>query len=146
VSYNYRCAQFYSIKLDNRRVLLRCPRDGSLFLTISRSLNVTVRHLVVVTFTGFPMVHRNMNVSFSGCGFLGIYHIGVASCLKTYAPYLLENKLCGSSAGAISACCLLCDIPLGEYQPFIVLTVVFFLFNHVHRVNDRFRYCLFLIK
>eukprot|EP00102_Acyrthosiphon_pisum_P025550 XP_016662760.1 PREDICTED: patatin-like phospholipase domain-containing protein 2 isoform X2 [Acyrthosiphon pisum] len=53
-----------------------------------------------------------MNISFSGCGFLGIYHIGVASCLKTYAPYLLENKICGSSAGAISACCLLCDIPL----------------------------------
>lgn len=56
-----------------------------------------------------------MNISFSGCGFLGIYHIGVASCLKTYAPYLLENKICGSSAGAISACCLLCDIPLGKF-------------------------------
>ncbi|KAL4141963.1 hypothetical protein QTP88_004499 [Uroleucon formosanum] len=55
-----------------------------------------------------------MNISFSGCGFLGIYHIGVASCLKTYAPYLLENKICGSSAGAISACCLLCDIPLDD--------------------------------
>ncbi|XP_025409304.1 patatin-like phospholipase domain-containing protein 3 isoform X5 [Sipha flava] len=53
-----------------------------------------------------------MNVSFSGCGFLGIYHTGVASCLKTYAPYLLENKLCGSSAGAIAACCLICDVPL----------------------------------
>lgn len=61
-----------------------------------------------------PTIKHNMNVSFSGCGFLGIYHIGVASCLKTYAPYLLENKLCGSSAGAISACCLLCDIPLGK--------------------------------
>jgi len=61
-----------------------------------------------------PSIKHDMNVSFSGCGFLGIYHIGVASCLKTYAPYLLENKLCGSSAGAISACCLLCDVPLGE--------------------------------
>jgi len=56
-----------------------------------------------------------MNISFSGCGFLGIYHIGVASCLKTYAPYFLENKICGSSAGAISACCLLCGIPLGKF-------------------------------
>lgn len=61
-----------------------------------------------------PTIKHDMNVSFSGCGFLGIYHIGVASCLKTYAPYLLENKLCGSSAGAISACCLLCDVPLGK--------------------------------
>ncbi|XP_050548798.1 1-acylglycerol-3-phosphate O-acyltransferase Pnpla3-like isoform X2 [Daktulosphaira vitifoliae] len=59
-----------------------------------------------------PIIQHNLNVSFSGCGFLGIYHIGVASCLKSYAPHLLDNKLCGSSAGAIAACCLLCDLPL----------------------------------
>ena len=29
-----------------------------------------------------------MNVSFAGCGFLGLYHVGVASCFKTYAPQL----------------------------------------------------------
>ena len=34
-----------------------------------------------------------MNVSFSGCGFLGLYHVGVASCLKTYAPQLYINKV-----------------------------------------------------
>lgn len=60
-------------------------------------------------------IKRYKNVSFSGCGFLGMYHVGAASCLKTYAPYLLENKVCGSSAGAITACCLLCDIPLGKF-------------------------------
>ena len=34
-----------------------------------------------------------MNVSFAGCGFLGLYHVGVASCLKTYAPQLYISKV-----------------------------------------------------
>ncbi|XP_026672777.1 patatin-like phospholipase domain-containing protein 2 isoform X2 [Ceratina calcarata] len=55
-----------------------------------------------------------MNLSFAGCGFLGIYHVGVAVCFKKYAPHLLLDKISGASAGAIAACCLLCDMPLGE--------------------------------
>ncbi|RZC41980.1 Patatin domain containing protein [Asbolus verrucosus] len=55
-----------------------------------------------------------MNLSFAGCGFLGIYHVGVACCFRKYAPHLLLNKISGASAGAIAACCLLLDLPLGE--------------------------------
>ncbi|XP_043268390.1 patatin-like phospholipase domain-containing protein 2 isoform X2 [Venturia canescens] len=55
-----------------------------------------------------------MNLSFAGCGFLGIYHVGVAACFKKYTPHLLLDKISGASAGAIAACCLLCDLPLGE--------------------------------
>ncbi|XP_037934076.1 1-acylglycerol-3-phosphate O-acyltransferase Pnpla3-like [Teleopsis dalmanni] len=55
-----------------------------------------------------------MNLSFAGCGFLGIYHVGVAVCFKKYAPHLLLEKIGGASAGALSACCLLCDLPLGS--------------------------------
>ncbi|CAH0721423.1 unnamed protein product, partial [Brenthis ino] len=55
-----------------------------------------------------------MNLSFAGCGFLGIYHVGVAVCLKKYAPHLLIGKISGASFGALSACCLLCDLPIGE--------------------------------
>ncbi|XP_053627134.1 1-acylglycerol-3-phosphate O-acyltransferase Pnpla3 isoform X5 [Cherax quadricarinatus] len=54
-----------------------------------------------------------MNFSFAGCGFLGIYHVGVSACLKKYAPNLLVNKISGASAGALAAVCLLCDSPLG---------------------------------
>ncbi|XP_068573158.1 patatin-like phospholipase domain containing 3 [Cebidichthys violaceus] len=45
------------------------------------------------------------NLSFAGCGFLGIYHIGVASCLLEKAPYLITGatKLYGASAGALTA-------------------------------------------
>lgn len=53
-----------------------------------------------------------MNLSFAGCGFLGIYHVGVVSCFREYAPNLV-NELSGASAGAIAACCLICDCPLG---------------------------------
>lgn len=55
-----------------------------------------------------------MNLSFAGCGFLGIYHVGVACCFRKYAPHLLLNKISGASAGAIAACCLLLDLPLGK--------------------------------
>lgn len=55
-----------------------------------------------------------MNLSFAGCGFLGIYHVGVAVCFKKYAPHMLVDKIAGASAGAVAACCLLCDMPLGE--------------------------------
>ncbi|XP_050679899.1 1-acylglycerol-3-phosphate O-acyltransferase Pnpla3-like isoform X2 [Leptidea sinapis] len=55
-----------------------------------------------------------MNLSFAGCGFLGIYHVGVSVCLKKYAPQLLLGKISGASFGAVSACCLLCDLPIGE--------------------------------
>ncbi|KAG7455914.1 hypothetical protein MATL_G00246170 [Megalops atlanticus] len=45
------------------------------------------------------------NISFAGCGFLGIYHIGVASCLLERAPYLVKGatKIYGASAGALTA-------------------------------------------
>ncbi|XP_066525831.1 patatin-like phospholipase domain containing 3 isoform X2 [Hoplias malabaricus] len=45
------------------------------------------------------------NISFAGCGFLGIYHIGVASCLLEQAPYLIHRagRIYGASAGALTA-------------------------------------------
>jgi len=51
------------------------------------------------------------NFSFAGCGFLGIYHVGVTTCLKKYAPHLLVDKVSGASAGALAALLLTADIP-----------------------------------
>ncbi|XP_035786227.1 patatin-like phospholipase domain-containing protein 2 isoform X2 [Anopheles albimanus] len=61
-----------------------------------------------------PLAELKMNLSFAGCGFLGIYHVGVAVAFKKYAPHLLLHRISGASAGALAACCLLCDMPLGE--------------------------------
>ncbi|XP_054724825.1 1-acylglycerol-3-phosphate O-acyltransferase Pnpla3-like [Uloborus diversus] len=55
-----------------------------------------------------------MNLSFAGCGFLGIYHVGVASCFREYAPHVLVSKIAGASVGSIAAAALICDVSLGQ--------------------------------
>ncbi|XP_059158569.1 mucin-2-like isoform X2 [Physella acuta] len=49
-----------------------------------------------------------LNLSLCGCGFLGMYHLGVVSCLIHRAPSFLEKveKVGGSSAGALMAAVL----------------------------------------
>ncbi|KAE8296222.1 Patatin-like phospholipase domain-containing protein 2 [Larimichthys crocea] len=56
------------------------------------------------------------NISFAGCGFLGIYHVGVASCLLEHAPFLVHNArhIYGASAGALTATALVSGVCLGE--------------------------------
>lgn len=51
---------------------------------------------------------EEVNLSFCGCGFLGIYHVGVASCFHEYAPQLSMQKISGSSAGALVAVAHIC--------------------------------------
>ncbi|XP_066489583.1 1-acylglycerol-3-phosphate O-acyltransferase Pnpla3-like [Tiliqua scincoides] len=49
------------------------------------------------------------SVSFAGCGFLGVYHIGAATCLRERAPHLLRDArhVYGASAGALAGAVLL---------------------------------------
>nr|XP_020441146.1 patatin-like phospholipase domain-containing protein 2 [Monopterus albus]XP_020441153.1 patatin-like phospholipase domain-containing protein 2 [Monopterus albus] len=56
------------------------------------------------------------NISFAGCGFLGIYHVGVASCLHEHAPFLVQNArhIYGASAGALTATSLVTGVCLGD--------------------------------
>lgn len=56
------------------------------------------------------------SISFAGCGFLGIYHVGVASCLVEQAPFLVQNAkhIYGASAGALTATALVTGVCLGE--------------------------------
>ncbi|CAH8616925.1 unnamed protein product [Dicrocoelium dendriticum] len=55
-------------------------------------------------------LHLKHNLSFAGCGFLGVYHIGVGCCLRRYASHLYHNRpIAGSSAGAVAAAALICD-------------------------------------
>lgn len=53
-----------------------------------------------------------LSISFSGCGFLGIYHMGVVAALRQYLPDLRVIKVAGCSAGALAAVSLLLDTPL----------------------------------
>ena len=62
------------------------------------------------------------NITFCGSGFLGIYHIGVVSCLKTHAQKLLDKiERCGGcSAGALAACMLACNLDLEAGIQFVI--------------------------
>ncbi|KFM64142.1 hypothetical protein X975_12869, partial [Stegodyphus mimosarum] len=40
-----------------------------------------------------------MNLSLNGCGYLGIYHIGVCGCIKKYYPQALRKRISGGSVG-----------------------------------------------
>ncbi|XP_061438344.1 patatin-like phospholipase domain-containing protein 2 isoform X2 [Rhineura floridana] len=48
------------------------------------------------------------SVSFAGCGFLGVYHIGAATCLQERAPRIIRDarQICGASAGALTGAVL----------------------------------------
>ncbi|KAJ8271529.1 hypothetical protein COCON_G00103880 [Conger conger] len=63
----------------------------------------------------FPL-ESPWNISFAGCGFLGIYHVGVASCLQEQAPFLVDNArhIYGASAGALTASALVTGACLGQ--------------------------------
>lgn len=77
---------------------------------------------VVLSVTGdlspgmFPL-DSPWNISFAGCGFLGIYHVGVASCLLEHAPFVVLNArhIYGASAGALTATALVTGVCLGTY-------------------------------
>lgn len=65
-----------------------------------------------------------MNLSFSGCGFLGIYHVGVASAFREYVPQICLGKIAGASAGSLAAAALACEVPLGETTTYILRVAV----------------------
>ncbi|VDL59862.1 unnamed protein product [Hymenolepis diminuta] len=72
------------------------------------------------------------NLSFAGCGFLCVYHIGVISCIKRFAPQLYINRpVSGASAGAFTGAFLICDADL--------LTLTEYLMDIINRSRE---YCL----
>jgi patatin-like phospholipase domain-containing protein 2 len=57
---------------------------------------------------------QNYTLSFSGCGFLCIYHTGVIAAINEYAPQLTRNKICGASAGSIAAAGIVCNVCISK--------------------------------
>ncbi|XP_072035086.1 patatin-like phospholipase domain-containing protein 4 [Amphiura filiformis] len=53
---------------------------------------------------------QEVNVSFAGCGFLGIYHLGVLRCFLTHGKPMLHKvkRWGGASAGALAAASIIC--------------------------------------
>ncbi|CAF3354163.1 unnamed protein product [Rotaria sp. Silwood1] len=55
-----------------------------------------------------------INLSLCGCGFLGVYHVGVVSAFKECAPEVLDGKMAGCSAGSLVAACVMSGCCLGQ--------------------------------
>lgn len=113
----------------SRRVKFNCFYLFSCDLTSAGQLLFsvkTVSHWVASSLPcGCIMRDKNkMNLSFAGCGFLGIYHVGVASCFREYAPHVLVDKIAGASVGSIAACALICKVPMGEVTTSILRVAV----------------------
>jgi patatin-like phospholipase domain-containing protein 2 len=53
--------------------------------------------------------------SFAGCGFLGIYHIGVIKAFRDHVPNILNTYIAGSSAGSFAATAAICNIEIGIF-------------------------------
>ena len=64
------------------------------------------------------MVHKAesspINLSFSGCGFLGLYHVGVVCAFKEHAPEVFDGPMAGCSAGSLVAACAMTGCCLGQ--------------------------------
>ncbi|CAF3538558.1 unnamed protein product [Rotaria socialis] len=55
-----------------------------------------------------------INLSLCGCGFLGVYHVGVVCAFKEHAPAILNGKMAGCSAGSLVAACAMSGCCLGQ--------------------------------
>eukprot|EP00064_Thunnus_orientalis_P006708 superscaffoldBa00000713_g6726 len=55
-----------------------------------------------------------LSISFSGSGFMATYQLGVAQCLRNYAPGIVRAAPCviGASAGSLVAAAVVCEISL----------------------------------
>lgn len=85
--------------------------------------NRSVQQVKRLKQAGVQSDNKGVNLSFCGCGFLGIYHVGVASCFHQYAPRLSMNKIAGSSAGALVAMSHICGNLQLAYCTTDILTV-----------------------
>ena len=75
-------------------------------------------------------LNQEVNVSFAGCGFLGIYHLGVLRCFLTHGKHILHRvqRWGGASAGALAAASIICipnklDVSAAPYFYFINVTM-----------------------
>ena len=58
-----------------------------------------------------PRYWEEGHLSFSGGGFIGIYHVGVAMAFKKFAPHISKRKVLGASSGALASMCLVTELP-----------------------------------
>lgn len=66
----------------------------------------------------FLEVEGGWSLSFSGSGYLGLYHVGATECLRQRAPRLIQGarRFYGSSSGALNALSIICGKSAGAWE------------------------------
>lgn len=103
-----------SVELKAKRpVTILIAEPGSAQSSASENCCPSVRKYSVVEPTdpvevAVRQTPGEMNLSFCGCGFLGLYHLGVARTLAQHGRAFLSkvDKFCGASAGSLVAALL----------------------------------------
>jgi predicted acylesterase/phospholipase RssA len=58
-------------------------------------------------------MNKDITLSFAGCGFLGIYYVGVIGAFRELSPSILQGKVVGCSAGSLAASSIVCNLKTG---------------------------------
>ncbi|KAG7281870.1 hypothetical protein CRUP_031119 [Coryphaenoides rupestris] len=60
-------------------------------------------------------LNKEWSISFAGCGFMGIYYVGAASCISERLPLFFQkaSRIYGASAGSLMSTIMTVGIPLG---------------------------------
>uniref|UniRef100_A0A3P9K0F7 triacylglycerol lipase n=1 Tax=Oryzias latipes TaxID=8090 RepID=A0A3P9K0F7_ORYLA len=61
-------------------------------------------------------LEKEWSISFAGCGFMGIYYVGVSTCILERFPRFIQNarRIYGASAGSLMAAILNLGVPLDK--------------------------------
>jgi len=59
---------------------------------------------------------KRIDISFAGCGFLAMYHVGVLKCIQETGVKVSISRSLGASAGSVVACLALIDYPASELR------------------------------
>ncbi|KAF6721516.1 Patatin-like phospholipase domain-containing protein 2 [Oryzias melastigma] len=61
-------------------------------------------------------LEKEWSISFAGCGFMGIYYVGVSSCILERFPGFIQNatRIYGASAGSLMAAILTLGVPVDK--------------------------------
>jgi len=89
-----------------------------------------------------------MNLSFAGCGFLAIYHLGVAKALMMHGRKFLMNvqRFAGASAGALVAAALAVrDSDLKALEVFLLLKFIQSLSDVTENISIVMRFLHFVM-
>eukprot|EP00953_Heterococcus_sp_UTEX-ZZ885_P034679 17937-Heterococcus_DN1.PRE.2 len=100
---------------------------------LARRESISIKRRSTEACAPAPRKHAAIaSLAFSGCGWLGCFHLGVAHHLKSVGALTSETKLAGTSGGALVAVAVGCGL-----EPKVLLEELKLIGNHCN-INGTF--------